>query len=283
MHQPGPLLQQRYTTTPRGRIWLQRVPQLAQEYAELWQVELGRPLRSSSAYLAPARDAAGRALLLRLPRHAQDGRLEALAWSAWPEISPALYRRDGRRGALLIERIRPGSDPPEQGRLPQVARLLRVMQRESISRDRLIGLPRLASQVRERQAGLDSSWLPDELREAALARLAAGPRRLLHGRFAPGGVVLSREGWVLISPHPALGDPCYDAACWALADQHSGSVRRICAELARRADLDEERLRELAWVVAALELELAGEAYQPRLRRWLQQAGSDPLVRALAA
>ena len=58
-------------------------------------------------------------------------------------------------------------------------------------------------------------------------------------------------------------------------------MRHNCQQLAKRAEMDEERIREIAWIVAALELELAPDAYQARLRRWLDVAATDKAVKNL--
>lgn len=278
---PGPQLRASCSADSGGRRWLSRVPEIAAVYCDDWGLETGRPLPSSSAFVLPARGAQGNDLLLKICRRAEAGRLEALTYQSWPEISPFLYRRDSRRGALLMERIRPGATPSDAGRLSKASRMLSYMAANPVP-DRS-GIPRLSSQVRRRQMGLSEElWPGSAVRQAALSSLGSGPRSLIHGRFVPGGgAVVSREGWVLISPRPALGDPAYDAACWAISDLASGSIAFNCAELCRRAEMDEDRVREVAWIVAALELDFAGDDYQVRLRNFISNAASDPAVKEL--
>lgn len=281
---PGPLLRERFSPSASGRRWLERAPRLAAHYAEIWQLELGRPLKSSSTFCLPCRDLQGNDLLLRIFPSLSAARLEALAFSVWQGGAPHLFRRDTRRGVVLLERVRPGILPGPQGRLPQAAALLEVISRARPASDQLLSLPRLKDQVEQGQSRLELElWPGPELRAQALKRLRVGPRRLLHGRFSPLGVVESREGWVMVSPRPALGDPCYDAACWALTDQHSGSVRHNIEFLATRSSLPEDRIRELAWIIAALEFEIAPDHYRPRLKRFMKAAGSDQLVRDLGS
>lgn len=280
---PGPLLRERYQGSASGRRWLERAPRLAAHYGEEWGLQLGRPLRTSSSFLLPARDRSGEDMILKVASTVSEANLEVLCFSAWPDVSPHVFRRDLSRGVFLMERVRPGALPGQKSRLPAAGRMLRLTSRIKPEGRDVLRLPRLVDRMRETRFPLDSDlWPGVEVRHEAVKRMRVGPRRLLHGRFSPLGVVESREGWVLISPRPVLGDPCYDAACWALSDEASGSIRHNCRELARHSGLPEERVREMAWIVAALDLSSASSPYAARLRRFIRAVSDDPLVKAFS-
>ena len=278
---PGPLLRQRYSSTAVGRLWLEKAPRLAAQYARDHELQLSRSLKSGHAFVLPARSKSGQDMLLKISRNTLTAKLEALALRYWPEWAPHVHHLDGRTGALLLERIRPGSQITDR-RLATAADLLRKMQPITLAVPHNKKVPSLAEQVTRGQSLISYElWPGDAVRDAAISSLRQGPRRLLHGNFTPGSILISVEGAVMVSPRPAVGDPCYDAASWALSDQESGSVRHNCQQLAKRAEMDEERIREIAWIVAALELELAPDAYQARLRRWLDVAATDKAVKNL--
>lgn len=276
---PSPYLHRVHGSDPRGRAWLTRAPQLADEMSVRWGLDTGRPMPSSSGFVLPAHRE-GQQMLLKVFRRPQAARHERSLYAALPDISPFVFASEGRRGVLLMERVIPGFPVGDRDRLRKAGRLLTYMKSQVNIPS---GLPDLALQVRGKQMGLSGDlWPGAAVRQAALDSLSAGPRRVLHGRFVPeGGVVRSREGWVLVSPRPALGDPAYDAACWAICDQMSGSIADNCALLSRYSGLDEERVREVAWAVVALEKAFAGRDYQARLQQFIEVSSSDPTVRKM--
>jgi streptomycin 6-kinase len=71
---------------------------------------------------------------------------------------------------------------------------------------------------------------------------------------------------VAIDPEPAVGDPHFDAALWALTHRPGEGVQERCAVLAVLLGLDEARLWSwcLALAVAEVALDLPGRALAQR-------------------
>src|SRR5206468_2673829 len=110
--------------TPEGAAWLDRLPRLIAECAEQWALELEPPFeRGNVAYCAPAGEAV---LKINFPEWETDQEADALAH--WDGHGAArLLARDDERGAVLMERLRPGGslwELPEEEAIEIAAGLL---------------------------------------------------------------------------------------------------------------------------------------------------------------
>jgi streptomycin 6-kinase len=206
-----------------------------------------------------------------------------------------LHDADLDRGALLLERVLPGTrlaDEPDRFPLQEVAPLLSGLWQPS----RLgagSGLPELRERAdfafeltwrRLEQhpavAGRVSPDLVEDSRNLARALAREGPVRLLHGDLHPGNVLRTGDGrgLVAIDPRPCLGDPAFDAVDWVLADGGGAqAVQRRIDWLAGRVDgLDPDR----AWAwCGALAVVLAVSLFG----RGDDVTGEDMLTMARAA
>lgn len=227
--------------TPEGAAWLARLPRLVGRAVRRWGLGLGDPFASGSAsWCAPARDAAGRDLVLKVSFPHDEARHEAAVLRAWDgRGAPALVDAHEGDWALLLGRVRPGTPmravrTPATRRLAEAADLLRVLHAAPAP----AGLPALADVaggladlVAERagravRAGVRLD--PGLLRAAdATLRGAGGPGApgavTLHGDANPGNLLLAGGGaaagaaWVAIDPKALTGDPAYDV--WPLLEQ----------------------------------------------------------------
>lgn len=208
--------------------WRQRVPQLVERYADLWELDLGDPFSGGSAaavFAATAADGQDVVLKLSLPHREARGEAAALRW--WRGDGAVRLLRDSPEDyALLIERCRPGV-PLTKAELPPEARL--TVAAELLARVWRHGTPP-AELALEQLAAVTAEWadlVEERLRRLAppydralvargaelLRTLPAGSDRevVVHGDFNPGNVLSAADGsWLIIDPKPMIGDPGYD-------------------------------------------------------------------------
>lgn len=231
-----------------GRAWLDGLPALVGELAEEWRLELGREL--VGGVLGFVCEVAGeRVLKVAGPWDRPADEIAALRrWNAGP--APRLLRADETRGALLLERIRPGEAAKNAG-AEAIAELLGRLHVAPWSD--LRPLDRVAS--RRVALALQQGRASEERASAALETIAAlsadAPARvLLHGDFDDRNLlVCDRRGLAAIDPLPCAGEPAYDAAYWAHANGRPGRRERIAA-IAAATGLDPARVRAWCDVVA---------------------------------
>jgi streptomycin 6-kinase len=96
---------------PGGAEWLDRLPRLAAECADQWQLQLGRPFDSGNVSLVLAVERAdGRPAVLKINFPDEESEHEADALDFWGGVAAVrLLAHDRRRRALLIERCLPGT------------------------------------------------------------------------------------------------------------------------------------------------------------------------------
>ncbi|KOG43929.1 hydroxyurea phosphotransferase [Streptomyces decoyicus] len=258
--------------TASGRAWLDRLPGIVREIEERWELRLGAPFHGGScSWVAPAEYPGGGPAVLKVtwPHREADGEAPALrAWDGNGAVQ--LLRRSRERGALLIERCRPGTPlgaaplPPAE-RLDLAAGLLRELWAAPAPPDgELERMDRVCAEwadvLQERMLRLRPGYDP------GLVALGAGLLRTLpttatreavvHGDFNPGNVLAAeRRPWLAIDPKPMVGDPAYDP--WPLLTQLDAPFaqpdprRALRERYARVADaLGEDPDRLLAWSVA---------------------------------
>ncbi len=248
------------------REWLAALPTTVDALAQRWSLALGPPFQPGGecAWVAPARDVAGRDLVLKVGWRHPEAEHEAAGMRAWHgrgavEVTDDLV--DGSVSALLLERARPGTPLGARPGAEQdevVAALLRRLWHEPGPEFRpLTELCDLwADEVDGQHTG------DPGIARAGLALFRSLPREdapafLLATDLHAGNVLAHGDGWRLIDPKPYVGDPCYDVLQHlhnepdrVTADPHA-MVRRM-AEL---TGLDAERLR--LWAFAKFVVESA--------------------------
>jgi streptomycin 6-kinase len=160
-----------------------------------------------------------------------------------------LLRHDRGRRALLIERLRPGTDLADVGEERATAIAVEVglrLWRPAGAPFRWIGdhVPAWL----DRAEGPARSLLP--LARRLYGSRAVGRATLVHGDFHHHNLLASGAGYVAIDPKPMLGEPEYDVASFlwnpvSYRMRLDVTERRLAAFAA--AGLDEERMR--AWAV----------------------------------
>ena len=199
-------------------------------------------------------------------------RAEAAALRAWAATSHAvaLLDADPGGGALLLERVRPGTKLWDAGARPparEMAELLIGLR--AATGDLAHQLPPLSERIefifgliRSRLTGARVAPLVDPGLVTAgheLARTLAqtGPTALVHGDLHLANILIARQPGqpgqpgrlVAIDPRPCLGDPDFDAVDWVLAPAAAGTPEQQIDELCGVVPgLDADRL--WAWCQA---------------------------------
>jgi streptomycin 6-kinase len=203
--------------------------------------------------------------VLKLPATLAEARVEGAALRAWAgEGAVALLDSDGDTGALLLERLRPGTPLPRggEGSVEIAAATLAALHRASYDGGAFRTLagtfPDHEREVRDdlaherRARGEPERALAAERALPAagllMERLAGDDSRrvLLHGDFLTKNLLLGADGYRAIDPLPRIGDPCADAAMFA-SGQPAAAVLDTAAALASSLALDVDRT--VAWAV----------------------------------
>src|SRR3954467_1314749 len=100
--------------SPQRDAWLDSLPRLVDEFARRWSLEVGPPFQPGGrcAWVAPARDRAGRDLVLKLGWRHDEALHEAYGLRAWDgngAVRVHGHATDGATSVLLLERCRPGT------------------------------------------------------------------------------------------------------------------------------------------------------------------------------
>jgi len=236
-----------------GRAWLDALPALVDEVAREWGLELGPELVGGALAFVCAVDG-DRVLKVAGPWDRPADEIEALR--LWDGAgAPTLLRADADRGALLLERIRPGerATTASAAEAAQLLTALHVGRRGSEPQGALRPLAEVARR-RVGRAGEQGRARPDAVARA-LATIGElerddPPPALLHGDFDDRNLLTcATRGLAAIDPLPCAGDPAYDAAYWAHANGRPGRRERIAA-IAAATGLDPARVRAWSEVVA---------------------------------
>ncbi len=227
--------------------------ELERRIAARWRLTLGDELAAPATCSAWAvRLADGGEAVLKLAGPSEPARHEIACLRAWRGApAPLLLDADEDAGALLLERIVPGSQAVDAA--PEdVALLLAVMGAADLPDD----LPLLVDRVRDRLDRTERAGRTSGARLAwarsALSRLDDDQARpaLVHGRFDARTVLrCARRGLCAVDPLPCAGDPTYDAACWIHAGGSAGRRARFNA-LCSAAGLDRSRVRDWCGIAA---------------------------------
>jgi len=239
------------TLGEQGRSWIAALPEIQATLAARWRLELGRELPGGLlSCVRAARLPDGTRAVLKVAASPQRTRYEVAALRAWGGVgAPALLETDDELGALLLERIAPGTHPvsAQPGAIASLSNVLGIAPPP--------GLPRLDEAVRLRiQRALDEGRASEV--QASWARAKIGelermphPICLVHGDLDERNLLeCSRRGLCAIDPLPCVGDPAYDAGTWVHGNRRPGRRARLDALVA--LGFDRARVRDWAAVVA---------------------------------
>ena len=252
----------------RHRWLTTALPQVVAQSRKQWSLTVGEPFQpgGQTAWVVPARDAAGADLVLKVAwphpeaAHEADG---LRAWAGYGAVRLHAAHDFGEAHALLIERCRPGTElslRPEPEQDTVIAALLRRLWVRPGPGHRFRSLELMCHQWADRfeqsMAAGRASPLDPGLARAGIALFrelpaTPGPRVLLCTDLHAGNVLAAaREPWLVIDPKPHLGDPAYDPLQHMLncAERLHADPRGLARRMAGLLDLDPNRV--LSWLFA---------------------------------
>ncbi|MFJ2868383.1 aminoglycoside phosphotransferase family protein [Kitasatospora sp. NPDC087314] len=284
---------------PDGRTWAARLPALAGELLDRWELRPdGPPAHGAVALVLPVRRADGTPAALKLQPVDEETAGEPVALRAWGGRGAVrLLDHEPASGSLLLERLDPGRSlldvADDRAALRVLAGLLRKLtSRQVVAGEPLRRLADVADGLLVRAPAAAALADPAERRlladcAAALLEVRAEPGdRLLHWDLHYGNVLAPPEGcgrapWLAIDPKPLIGHPGFELLP-ALRNRWddvlaTGDVARA---LRWRFDLlvevlDVDREVAAAWTLARV----------PQNAVWGAEAGEpalDPAQRAVA-
>lgn len=250
------------------QAWLATaLPAALRQVLAMWSLTVGEPFQpgGQTAWVAPARDAAGAALVLKIAWPHPEAAHEADGLRAWAGNGAArlyAWHDFGDAIALLIERCLPGtplSGRPEPEQDTVVAALLRRLWIEPGREHPFQSLQLMCRQWAdkfEQGAGAGQAHLDPGLARAGIALFrelpATATRQVLLCTDLHAGNVLAaaREPWLVIDPKPCVGDPAYDPLQHMLnCDERLRSdPRSLARRMAGLLGLDPGRV--LLWLFA---------------------------------
>ncbi|MFF8775036.1 aminoglycoside phosphotransferase family protein [Kitasatospora sp. NPDC015120] len=256
-----------------GRAWVRRLPALASESADRWELRIdGAPAHGVAGLVLPVRRADGTGAVLKLQPVDEETAGEPLALRAWGGRGAVrLLDHDPATGTLLLERLDPARSlhavPDDLAATGILADLLAELTQHRAPR----GVRTLAAvadamlaqvpRARDRLAGEGDRRLLADL-AAALREVRPEPGdRLLHWDLHYGNVLAppapgARAPWLAIDPKPLAGDPGFELLP-ALQNRRPDLIATgdLPRALRRRFDLMTDRLaldraRAVRWTLA---------------------------------
>jgi streptomycin 6-kinase len=247
--------------------WLSTVPDTVGDLARRWSLEVGEPFQpgGQTAWVAPARDAAGADVVLKVAWRHTEAADEADGLRVWDGDGAVRLHAVGEFDhtiALLIERCQPGiplSGHLETDQDPIIAGLLRRLWRQPAPGHPFRPLQALCDQWADQfetknavtPSVLDRGLVRDGIKLFRALPSTTNEEVLLCTDLHAGNVLASeREPWLMIDPKPYVGDPTYDLLQHLLnCDQRLyADPRTLARDFADRLDLDPNRL--LLWLFA---------------------------------
>jgi streptomycin 6-kinase len=247
--------------------WLSTLRSTVARLAYAWSVTVGAPFQpgGQTAWVAPARDAAGNHLVLKVAWRHNEALHEADGLRVWDGQGAVRLHMSAEFDdtiALLMERCHPGTPlatQPEQAQDLVVAGLLGRLWHASPTGTAFRPLQAMCDQWADEfatktvtgQRTIDAGLARDGI--ALFRSLPASADRqvlLCTDLHAENVLAAEREPWLVIDPKPYVGDPTYDPLQHMLncpqrlhADPHA-----FAARLAGLLELDRHRL--LLWLFA---------------------------------
>lgn len=206
-----------------GAYWLDALPGQIQALEQCWKLDVQPPYPLSYNYVAPANGPNGEAWVLKLgvPNPELTGEIQALRFFDGQGVVRIIHG-DPLKGALLIERLQPGTplshitDDEQATRF--AARLMLQLWRETPHAPGLRSVAHLGKGLQRLRQRFDGGCgpFPTDLVALAEAQIIQEqtdltPVRLLHGDLHHDNILYDQQrGWVAIDPAGILGNPGYD-------------------------------------------------------------------------
>lgn len=205
-------------SSPEGRSWLRRLPEIVAHCSRRWGLTIGAPYPDSYVSLVvPATDPTGAPVVLKIQFPHRESATEAHALRAWNGAGAVrLLDDDAEAHALLLERCQPGhhlsAAGPETGLAVVIGLLPRLWVSPATPFRSL--QDEVASWVNALPATYEKAGKPFEraLLEGAIETLqdlaaSQGEQVLIHQDLHGDNVLAAtREPWLAIDPKPLAGE-----------------------------------------------------------------------------
>ncbi len=237
-----------------GRAWLADLPRLLAACGAQWDLHVGAPFDLSYNYVAPATRADGAPCVLKLRPTPDEPwtELDALRHYAGHGCA-AVLAADPALGAMLIERLRPGTrlaTVPDDEATAIAANVMMLLWRPAPAAHSfptvdawMAGLGKLRAHYGGGTGPFPAALVARAEGLAAELRGGGSAPMLLHGDLHHDNILAAeRAPWLAIDPQGVVGDPAFEAG--ALLRNPLAGVRTwpdLAARTARRLDILAER------------------------------------------
>lgn len=220
-----------------GDAWLTNLPNLAQECFTLWSLQAtGEATAHRASWIIPVQLKSGRPAILKMVPYPKAILRESRALQAMaaPILAEAIAT-EGRLGAVLLERIDPGTPMDQhfslsadalatQAAAKLMAELRSNHQNVEIANFTPIETWALGFERYQREYA-SSGRVPFDLVNSASKLFhelmkSASTKRLLHGDLHQKNILLASppsstaNSWKIIDPKGVVADPCFEIAAW---------------------------------------------------------------------
>ncbi len=245
---------------------------MVEEAADRWGLEVGDPFLPGgiTSWVAPARNAEGRDLALKITWAHFEGLHEAeglMVWDGQGAVRLEAHMAFENARGLLLERCFPGSTLAGREESDQdevIAGLLRRLWTATPGDAPFRPLAEMCDQWATEFAAKESTRPVDldrGLVQSGIALFRELPRSSGHAVLlctdlhAENVLAARREPWLMIDPKPYIGDPAYDVLQHLLncEDRLAGDPRGVAERMADLLDLD--RGRVTTWLFARCVIE----------------------------
>jgi len=251
-----------------GRAWLADLPRLIDELRQLWSiVEMGPAFEGGCvAYVAPVIRRDGSRVVLKVSLADEETEREPDALVVWNGNGAVrLLESDRTRGAMLLERLEPGTPlaahPDRDAAIDIACSVLRRLWVSAPATHQFRLVTELAQQYADTfpakyaEAGRPfAESLIEGAVELCRRFVEDGAAHTIANRdFHLGNILAARrEPWLVIDPKPLVGEPAFDAAHLIrslLPDQIAKpEFDRLVSTIAGRLDLPAQRIAEWVFV-----------------------------------
>ena len=247
--------------------WLAGVPAIIDRFEAEWSLSVGPAFQPGgmTAWVAPARDAAGADRVLKVAWRHPEAEREADGLRVWAGNGAVRLEQSAELDdahVLLLERCVPGtslSDVPEPRQDEVIAALLRRLWVAPPRGHRFVHLSEMcaqwADQFDRKQAHGEVALDPGLAREGiglfrTLPQTAAREVLLATDLHAGNVLAAEREPWLVIDPKPHVGDPTYDVVQHLLncPGRLATDPWALVTRVAELVDVDRDRLQQ--WLFA---------------------------------
>ncbi len=250
-----------------SEVWLDALSDRLPTLMRRWDLELGDVLTGGWNSTVLACTFRGQRSVLKVTLDPGEASLEAKALRLWgTQAAVEVLGSDPELGGLLLARLEPGTPLQDSAQVPTAIAKLHAVPAPTSGFPSLADFyadapSRLRAMAREGPAPFSDErvWAAG----ADLVELSSVPglghQVLLHGDAVPANFLFSDSGYRAIDPRAKVGDPCFDAAFWALFSDDDVDILETATAMAVALGLPTERVTRWTRAIAVdRSLQVAG-------------------------